>query len=240
MKLGWIVGMSSAVLAHAVVIAFGGIFFLDDDKDEASLQTVDLLSELDAEQEKKDEEQPKEEVAAEDELETETEEPPDSADIVRSLDTPATFDDAPALEAVSLSAIEAALNGQSGGGDFAEALSFSSGGRIGGTGKAGALAETADDAFSLAELDQKPRAIFQSSPVIPAQMRGKKTEGLVSVIFVVDAEGKVVGPRAEKSSHAAFETPALDAVKKWKFEPGVRGGQRVATKMRISIRFPPS
>jgi protein TonB len=71
-------------------------------------------------------------------------------------------------------------------------------------------------------------------------MRGKKTEGLVSVIFVVDAEGKVVGPRAEKSSHAAFETPALDAVKKWKFEPGVRGGQRVATKMRISIRFPPS
>ena len=64
--------------------------------------------------------------------------------------------------------------------------------------------------------------------------------GVVSVIFVVDASGKVVNPRIEKSSNAAFEKPALDAVKQWKFEPAVKGGQRVACTMRQPIRFQPS
>ena len=70
-------------------------------------------------------------------------------------------------------------------------------------------------------------------------MRGKKVEGTVTVIFVVDAGGKVENPRVEKSSHTAFESPAVSAVKKWKFEPGLKAGQRVASKMRVSIRFPP-
>jgi protein TonB len=71
-------------------------------------------------------------------------------------------------------------------------------------------------------------------------MRGKSLEGVVTVIFVVDSSGKVAGPRVEKSSHAEFDRPALDAVKQWKFEPAVKGGQRVACKMRVPIRFPPS
>ena len=33
------------------------------------------------------------------------------------------------------------------------------------------------------------------------------------------------------------ERPALEAVRQWKFEPAVRGGEKVASKMRIPIRF---
>src|SRR4029078_13006933 len=47
-------------------------------------------------------------------------------------------DDGPALDAASLSAIEAALNGEGAGG-FGSAMSFESGGHIGGTGKGNAL-----------------------------------------------------------------------------------------------------
>jgi soluble P-type ATPase len=36
-------------------------------------------------------------------------------------------------------------------------------------------------------MDQKPRAVFQSAPTYPAAMRGKKVEGVVTVVFVVDA-----------------------------------------------------
>ncbi len=71
-------------------------------------------------------------------------------------------------------------------------------------------------------------------------MRGKKVDGVVTLIFVVDASGKVVDPRVESSSNSAFDNPALSAVKKWKFEPGLRAGKRVATKMRVPIRFPAS
>jgi len=71
-------------------------------------------------------------------------------------------------------------------------------------------------------------------------MRGKKVDGSVSVLFVVDAGGKVASPQVEKSSHPAFDKPALEAVKQWKFEPAVKGGQRVGCKMRVTLRFQPS
>lgn len=237
MKFGLLLGLGAAFLLHAAFILFGGLIFPKDDSKGGSVQAVDLLADVDdVKKETKPEE--KQETPPE-EIETHDETPPDSADVLKNLDTPPS-NDAPALEAASLSAIEAALSGQGGGGDFAEAIGFSSGGRIGGTGVAGGSEEKIEEAFSLAELDQKPRAIVQTSPTYPAELRGKKIEGVVSVIFVVDASGKVENPRVEKSSHAAFETPALAAIRKWKFEPGLRAGQRVATKMRVSIRFPAS
>ncbi len=235
MKIAGLLGIVFAVALHAGFILFGGLLFPDDKEDKGTLQEVELLSEDDAADEK--EEQQKEPATEnEEELATETEEPPDAAEIMRSLEQSPVID-APALDAASLSAIEAALSGQLGGGDFAEALSFSSGGRIGGTGTAGVLDEQLEEAFSLAEIDQKPRPIFQGAPIYPASMRGKKLEGVVTVIFVVDPAGKVANPRVEKSTHDAFDRPALDAVKQWKFEPAVKEGQRVACKMRVPIRF---
>lgn len=239
MKLAVALGLLCAVFLHAAVMLFGGIFFLDKKKDAGTVQAVDLLSDVDAE-DKKEEQKPEDKKQEEpEELASDTEQPPDAAEIMRSLE-PSPMDNTPALEAASLSAIEAALSGQSGSGDFAEALSFSSGGKIGGTGVAGGPEQKIEEAFSLAEIDQKPRAVFQASPIYPSEMRGKKIEGLVTLIFVVDAAGKILDPRIEKSSHAAFEAPALAAVKKWKFEPGVKAGQSVASKMRVSIRFPAS
>jgi len=239
MRASWWFGIFAAVVFHAGVLLFGGWFFMDRKPDAGTIQQVELVSEVDAGNQK---EQPKPEEKKEEQIEdlqTQEEKPPDAAELIRSLES---TDRAPALEAASLGAIEAALSGLGGGGggDFAEALTFASGGGIGGLGKAGGTDQRGEEAFSLAEIDQKPRAVFQGSPVYPSEMRGKKVEGVVSVIFIVDAAGKVENPRVEKSSHAAFESPAVSAVRKWKFEPGVRAGQRVASKMRVSIRFPPS
>lgn len=235
MKLGWTFGIASAVIAHVLVLAFGGALFPKDSQGKGSITDVELLDDPTVEKEQQPE-VPKE---PEEPIEASQEKPPDAAEIVRNLEA-LPSNDAPALEAMSLSAIEAALNGQgAGGGDFAEAFNLASGGRIGGTGQASGLEETMESAFSLAEIDQKPRAIFQREPLYPAEMRSQKAEGVVSVIFVVDSNGKVVDPRVEKSSHPAFEKPALEAVRQWKFEPGVKGGQRVSCKMRVPIRFQP-
>ena len=237
MKLASSLGIAGAVLVHSGVLLFGGALFLRGDADRTTTQEVELLSVTDDADEKepeKPEEQPAEET---EELETEVEQPPDTAEILRNIELSAAAA-APALEAASLSAMEQALNGQGGGGDFAEALSFSSGGRIGGMGGVGSLDAGLESAFNLTEIDQKPRATFQSAPLYPSEGRG--LEGVVTVTFVVDSSGKVANTKAEKATHPAFEKPALDAVRQWKFEPAVKAGQRVGCKMRVSIRFQPS
>ena len=236
MKINLFFGISCALALHAVIILFGGVLFFGHKKGFGTLQQVELLSNEDVTAEK---EKLKEETMTDKAEEMENEQVPDASEIMRNLEL-STATSAPELEAASLSAIEAALSGQAGGsGDFAEALSFSSGGRIGGIGKSGALDKSLESAFSLGEIDQKPRAIFQAAPVFPNELRGRKLEGVVIVLFVVDATGKVAQPRVEKSSHPAFEKPALDAVKQWKFEPAIKGGNRVPCKMRVPIRFQP-
>jgi len=234
MKINLSFGIFCAIVLHVVVILFGGLLFMSHKKDHGKVQQVELLSKEDIAAEKEKPKEPETEKA--EEMDTETEKAPDSSEIIHNIELSAAAN-APELEAASLSAIEAALSGQAGGGDFAEALNFSSGGRIGGTGKAGALDESLGNAFSMVEIDQKPRAIFQAAPVYPAGKRA--LEVVVSVLFVVDPAGKVINPRVDKSTDPAFEKPAVDAVKQWKFEPAIKAGQRVSCKMRVPIRFQP-
>jgi TonB family protein len=238
--MGRFIGVLSAVAVHALVLLFGGIFFLREGPDQGSLREVELLAAQAPEAEKKPDEPEEPSKGPTEELAANEEEAPDSAELMRNLEL-ASIQPAPALEAASLGAIADALSGLgSSAGDFGDALTFASGGRIGGTGKPGALDASLESALSLAEIDQKPRAIFQASPLYPSEMRGKKLEGTVTLLFIVDATGKVSEPRVEQSSHPAFERPALEAVRQWKFEPAVKGGRRVSCKMRVPIRFQPS
>lgn len=237
MKLAAVLGIGAALLLHAAFLLFGGLLLPEARADLGTTREVELVG--DVEQEKPQEKPQEPEEVEPEELKPPEELPPDAEEIASpELSTP--NDDGPALEAASLAAISAALEGGGGGaGEFAESLSFSSGGRIGNTGRE-LGADPIENAFSLADIDQKPRAILQTQALYPASLRSKKLEGVVTVIFVVDAAGKVIQPRIEKSAHPAFEGPAMDAVKQWKFEAAVKGGQRVPCKMRVQIRFKPS
>ena len=62
-------------------------------------------------------------------------------------------------------------------------------------------------------------------------------EAIFSLAEVLDTAGKVVGPKVEKSTNPAFERPALEAVRQWKFEAGTRRGEKVSFKMRVPITF---
>lgn len=132
---------------------------------------------------------------------------------------------------LDLAQLELALNPGFGGagavgGDFAVKLNT-----------VAASGQDADALFSVADLDQEPRAIYQASPVVDKALRAK-APGTVYLIFIVDQQGRVDSPAVQKSTDPVFEKPALDAVKKWKFEPGKRNGQPVRFRMRIPITFP--
>lgn len=133
---------------------------------------------------------------------------------------------------LDLSQLELALGPSIGegwlGGDFALKLDTVVKGNNGGG---------VEELFAVADLDQKPRAVYQPSPVISAPMR-KKAPGTVYVLFVVDPDGKVEDPVVQKSTDPVFERAALAAVKQWRFEPGKRKGQSVRFRMRVPITFP--
>jgi protein TonB len=134
---------------------------------------------------------------------------------------------------LDLSQLEMALNpdfseGWMGGGDFAVKLN---------TIVSSSKDKDAEAIFSMADLDQKPRVVYQPSPVLNSKLR-RKAPGKVNIIFIVDERGRVVGPRVRSSTDPVFEQAALSAVKRWKFEPGKRGGKAVRFRMLVPITFP--
>lgn len=152
------------------------------------------------------------------EEEPETKEPP-----------PELIEEVPPLD---LSQLEMALNPGFNegwmGGDFVVNLK---------TLGADAGGDNLDALFSLADLDQKPRVIYQPGPILSKQVR-KKAPGTVYILFIVDQNGRVEKPMVQSSSDPVFEGPALAAVKQWKFEPGKRNGKAVRFRMRVPITFP--
>lgn len=142
---------------------------------------------------------------------------------------PELLEEAPPLD---LAQIELALNpglGDGSFGDFSVKLvdQLSEGGG----------SEELDEIFSLSDLDQRPRVIFQRKPTYPTELRRSRRQGTVYVVFHVDTSGRVVDPKVEKSTDPAFERAALEAVRQWRFEPGTRNGQNVQFKLRIPITF---
>ena len=94
-----------------------------------------------------------------------------------------------------------------------------------------------DALFSIADLDQTPRVIYQPGPTLNKELR-KKAPGKVYIVFVVDQQGRVENPIVQTSNDSVFEKPALVAVKQWKFEPGKRNGKAVRFRMRVPVIFP--
>lgn len=119
-------------------------------------------------------------------------------------------------------------------------VAMGSGGALAGFGEIRSLTaatEIQDEAFDVADLEKRPEPVSQVAPAYPAELRKAKVEGVVTLVFVLDETGRVEEPRVENSSRPEFEKPALDAIRKWRFSPGLKDGQPVRTYIRIPMRF---
>jgi protein TonB len=92
-------------------------------------------------------------------------------------------------------------------------------------------------AFEIIKLDQVPVAKSRVAAQYPIGMHRAQIEGEVVVDFIVTSEGNVVKAFAAKSSRREFELAAINAVSKWKFAPGLKGGRPVNTHMQVPIVF---
>ena len=91
--------------------------------------------------------------------------------------------------------------------------------------------------FDPSMLDNQPVPRLQGRPTYPFEMRRAGIAGEVVVDFIVDTNGDVQNAYALRSSQREFEAAAVQAVSKWKFKAGRKGGRDVPTHMQVPIVF---
>ena len=93
------------------------------------------------------------------------------------------------------------------------------------------------DLFDINNLDQRPVARVQPGPQYPYEMSRAGISGEVVVEFIINSNGDVIDTRIVRSSHREFEVPAMQAVQKWKFKAGRKGGRPVNVRASQLIEF---
>jgi TonB family protein len=97
-----------------------------------------------------------------------------------------------------------------------------------------------DDTYKLyvvSKVIKPPIAKHRVDPDYPQTRRGPSAKGRTIMHIVVDDQGTVRFPTVDASGDAEFTKAAVDAVKKWTFEPATLNGQPVAVLILISIDF---
>ena len=87
------------------------------------------------------------------------------------------------------------------------------------------------------DLDNKPRPTRQIKPIYPPALKSQGIEGKVTLLIKTDKQGNVVDVTVIESDHPAFGPYAVNAVRKWKFEPGMQNGEPVPFSMKAPIAF---
>lgn len=155
------------------------------------------------------------------------EEPPAPEEELEPEEEPEPLEEDTALPPMSLSQLEMALEGGTGTGlgDFGFGFNTASN-----------LVDQID-VFELSQLDKPPTPTMQIPPSYPSEMQRNGIEGTVILVLVLDERGKVREAKVERSTHPAFERPALDAARQWMFEPAVKDGKPVRARTRQPLRF---
>lgn len=91
--------------------------------------------------------------------------------------------------------------------------------------------------FDIKDLDQIPQPTYQPAPQYPYEMKRAGVTGRVEVGFIVDTAGSVRDAFVIRSSSPEFEDSALQAIRKWRFRPGKKGGKVVNTRMKQPLAF---
>jgi len=82
-----------------------------------------------------------------------------------------------------------------------------------------------------------PRAIYDPEPEYSEEARKVHFQGVVVLSIVVDQAGHARDIRVARSVGLGLDERAIEAVKKWKFEPGMKDGHPVAVGVNVEVNF---
>jgi periplasmic protein TonB len=92
--------------------------------------------------------------------------------------------------------------------------------------------------YELGQVDRAPMIASQLPPPYPYTARRRGIEGAVKIRFLVDEQGHVQHLEIlEARPSGVFEESVLRTVPRWRFRPGRKDGQPVATWVETTIKF---
>jgi protein TonB len=87
-------------------------------------------------------------------------------------------------------------------------------------------------------LEARPIYRINPPPSYPIIARKRGYQGNVVLEVLIDKQGKVIDLRVFSSSgYSILDKTAIASVKKWLFEPGMRGPDKIEMWVRVPIRF---
>ena len=86
-------------------------------------------------------------------------------------------------------------------------------------------------------VERMPVVAEQVQPTYPQIARQAGIEGRVFLKVRVSETGRVTDVQVQRSDNGLFDASAVEAVRQWRFEPGVQAGRPVAVWVTIPVRF---
>jgi protein TonB len=101
-----------------------------------------------------------------------------------------------------------------------------------------AFAASAATEYSASDVDSPPKIVRQMPVKYPAQAKKNGITGKVIVRCLVGVDGKAEKLEIVESEPAGiFDDSALSTLKYWQFRPGIKGGELVATWVKVPFKF---
>ena len=84
-----------------------------------------------------------------------------------------------------------------------------------------------------------PQPVYRTSTDYPATLFQQKIEGDVDIAYSLDSNGSVIEAHALKSTNPAFEPPALESFRQWRFTPKLNEKREPvsASGLRFTMAF---
>jgi len=83
-----------------------------------------------------------------------------------------------------------------------------------------------------------PRLILGPQPVYPVLARQGRISGAVVIDAVIDTQGNIVEMRTV-SGHPILALAAMEALRHWKYEPTILGGEAIPVELLVTLTFVP-
>jgi TonB family protein len=82
-----------------------------------------------------------------------------------------------------------------------------------------------------------PRVTSQVHPQYSDEARRARIQGIVTLSCVVEVDGSVVDVNVARSLHPQLDDQSVQALRKWRFMPGLKDGKPVPVRVEIEMTF---
>jgi TonB family protein len=96
---------------------------------------------------------------------------------------------------------------------------------------------TGGGAFRVGNGVSAPKVIYQPDPEFSEEARKAKFQGTCVVVFVVGPDGRTRDIQVRHTLGLGLDEKAVEAVKNWRFEPGMKDGKPVAVLVSAEVTF---